>query len=146
MTGYKYYNLYNELKNEMLNITSLEAEINKLKLLLSEKREFDEKAKFIEKEFADISTDYNILKKNLIIKDLMIKLSEIVPHNTWITSLDFVYEGEKRLNISGKSNNKEEVFTFLNNLVAVGKNAELIGMNRDGEKGQFSFQMTVELL
>jgi len=76
----------------------------------------------------------------------MLKLSELTPHNTWITSLDFSYDNEKKLNISGKSINKEEVFTFLNNLSSMGKNPEMIEMNREGDKGQFSFQITVELL
>ncbi|GAB4440958.1 MAG: hypothetical protein OHK0040_12340 [bacterium] len=146
VTGFKYYKLQSELKIETQSIANLETEIQRLKLTLSEKRAFDEKARYIEKEFADISADYNILKKNLIIKDLMVKLAEVIPHNTWITSLDLVYEGEKKLSISGKSINKEEVFTFLNNLSSVGKNPELTGMTREGEKAQFSFQITVELI
>gem|GEM_PF-3458923 len=146
LNAFKYYVTFTELKRETMNITSLETEINKLKQALIAKRAFNEKAQNIEKEFADVTADYNILKKNLIIKDVMLKLSELTPHNTWITSLDFSYDNEKKLNISGKSINKEEVFTFLNNLSSMGKNPEMIEMNREGDKGQFSFQITVELL
>lgn len=124
----------------------LESDIAKLKQTLAEKRALEEKAKYIENEFANIKTDYDILRKNVIIKDIMFNLSELTPHNTWITSLNFSYDGEKKLNISGRSYNQDEIFTFLKNLSAIGKNPELIWMNRESEKGQFSFQITVELL
>lgn len=142
----KYYFSYTELKNETNNIAILESDIAKLKQTLAKKRALDEKVSFIENEFANIKLDYDVLKKNVIIKDIMVNLSELTPHNTWITSLNFSYDGEKKLYIDGKSYNKDEVFTFLKNLSAIGRNQELSWLNRENEKGYFIFQITVEFL
>ncbi len=146
ITSYRYYRLYTELKDTTTIVANLEADVTRLKQTLSEKRAIDEKAQYIEKEFADISADYNILKKNVIIKDIMAKLSDIVPESLWLTSIDFINEPEKKINVSGKSRDKDAIFSFLNNLSLIGKSVELTGMNREGENGSYSFQITLELL
>lgn len=140
----RFYKLYNAIKFEKGNIAAVEIDIQRLKLSLQEGRVIEEKDQIIEKEFSDIAADYSILKKNLVIKDVLLMLSENIPHNTWITNIDFFYDSDKKLIIQGNSVNKEEVFTFLNNLTKVSKNAELLDMQHLGEN--FSFNIVLELL
>lgn len=140
----RFYKLYKAINYEKRNIVAAESDIQRLKLALEEGRIIDEKAEVIEKEFSDITEDYSILKKNLIIKNVLVMLSENIPHNTWITTIDFFYDSEKKLIIQGNSVNKDEVFTFLNNLMKISKNAELLEMQLIGKN--FSFNILLELL
>lgn len=142
--AYHYYRVYNSLKKEQAQLNILENRISLLKQSIKNKQVISEKAQLIEKEFANIATDYNILKKNMIAKDILIKLSELVPNNTWLTSIDFKYEDEKMLFINGKTLEKEEIFTFLNNLSSIGRNQELIEMSSDGGNKKYNFQITLQ--
>ena len=136
---------YNELQSSKRDLLKINHEIGQLKLALSEKRSIDEKTTNIEKEFSSIAADYQILKKEVVIKDIFAMISKIIPANTWITSLEFQYYGEKSLLVKGKSLHKEEIFTFLKNSYSIGKNSELINMQADGVN-TFNFEIKMELL
>lgn len=143
-TGLSAYFDYEKLKLGKIEIALINQEIRGLKQALSEKKSLEEKSSYIEKEFASIAADYQLLRKDIVIKDVFAVLSKVVPANTWITSLDFQYGGEKSLLLIGKSLNKEEVFTLMKNSAALGKNSELVTMQADANNS-FNFEIKLEL-
>jgi hypothetical protein len=136
---------HNELQSNKQDLLKINQEINQLKLTLSQKRSIDERSINVEKEFSSIASDYQIIKKDFVIRDVFAMISKIIPPNTWITSLEFRYYGEKSLLLRGKSLYKEEIFAFLKNSNSMGKNSELITIQADGVNA-FNFEIKLELI
>lgn len=141
--GYNFYRSKKELDLLNLTIFNLKNEIENIKKTILEKNQYLEKSSVIEKEFLTIHEDYNVLKKDMRIKDIFEKLTEIVPHNLWITSISYSNLQQKSIYIDGKSYDKESIFIFLNNCIEIGKNPELINIDKE-EKSVYRFNIKIE--
>ncbi|MCX7990691.1 MAG: PilN domain-containing protein [Proteobacteria bacterium] len=141
-------NFYRARKDlDSLNDTfnNLKVEIEAIKKSLTEKNLYLEKSSAIEKEFLTIKDDYYLLKKNIIIKDIFEKLTGIVPQQLWITAISYTEDSNRSVNINGKSFNKDAIFLLLNNCLIIGKNPELIGIDKE-DGNVYSFSIRVDII
>lgn len=129
--SFNFYKYKKELDGVILNISNLKTEIESIKKSITEKNVYLEKSNVIEREFLTIKEDYDLLKKNMLIKDIFERLTVVVPPSLWVTSISYSDNPEKTININGKSFDKNAIFIFLNNCLNIGKNPELIGIDKE---------------
>lgn len=142
--SYSFYKAKIELNKLNLTISNLKADIEQLKNTVTEKNIYLQKSINLEKEFLTIKEDYEILKKNMHIKNIIYELTGLVPSNLWLTSISYLSDSQKVITITGRSLKKEDIFLFLNNCSNIGKNPELIEIN--SEDNSYIFSIKIEMI
>lgn len=141
--SFNFYKYKKELDSVILNVSNLKMEIESMRKSITEKSVYLEKSNVIENEFLTIKEDYYLLKKNMLIKDIFERLTVVVPPNLWVTSISYSDNPENTINVTGKSFDKNEIFIFLNNCLNIGKNAELIGIDKESNN-VYNFNIKID--
>ncbi len=139
--GLSFVKAKKELDSINRSILDTRSEIQNIKDIIIKKTSYLEKGSVLEREFLAVKEDYEVLKKNMAIKAVLGQLPNITPVNLWVVSISYSGESEKVINISGKALKKEEIFLFLSNCQSLGKNTELIEINKEGNIFNFSIKV-----